>query len=83
MFTEKLADFSQALLNGRKTFFGWPLKLGPRQHKVAQGQCVCSGLLWVQTGNGNGFVLGIQRFVRTKAGEEVGDAWQFGVVGCT
>ena len=29
VFTEKLADLSQAFLNRGKSFFGWPLKLGP------------------------------------------------------
>ena len=81
VFAELLAQLGLAFLDRSKAFFGCARELCARQHKVAQRQRAGALLLGVEASRVNGFVLGVELFIRAQAGPELGDARQGRVVG--
>ena len=81
VFAELLAQLGLAFLDGGKAFFGCARELRAGQHKVAQRQRAGALLLGAQACRVNGFVLGVEFFIRAQAGPELGDAGQGRVVG--
>ena len=76
-----MTQLGLAFLDSRISLTVSPGEFGPPQHKVSDGIFVRLNLLRIQGCWVNGFVLGIQAFVCTQAGEELRDFGEHVVVG--